>query len=147
LAFTERLDQRAASFQDLSETLLEFEVNASGGTNTCTIETWEHSRRLLLDISTTLEVASSRIRHAVAYIALVNQRLALGRFELVLFEERLHLRVGVDDVRPEQFTASRANRMVGLSVQAMDRYLPGLKAVFRGVLPASAFIEADVGPS
>jgi tRNA(Met) C34 N-acetyltransferase TmcA len=45
--FREMLDQRGVKFRKLRETLLEFKVNAKSGTYTCTIETWEHRRKLL----------------------------------------------------------------------------------------------------
>jgi hypothetical protein len=96
-----------------------------------------------LVLSTPFEIAASRSRHASAYLALVNQRLQLGCFDFDQTEERLYVRVGVKDVPLGPFTASRANRMVGLSVQAIDRYVPGALAVSRGLSPEAALLGME----
>jgi len=91
-------------------------------------------------------VPASLRAEVMEFITRVNYGLAIGNFELDLFDGELRFKTSLD-VTDTQISAALLERLITLSTYTLDFYAPGLVAVIqKGTTPMEALALIASGP-
>ena len=125
------------------EPVLRFEVEAAHGSWTCFAQAREAERQFLF-YGVCPETVPPAKRAAVAeFLTRANFGLAMGNFEQDWEGGAVRFKTGVD-VEGDELSRALIENVVHANIVAMDRYLPGLRAVLAsGLAPATLIAEIE----
>jgi hypothetical protein len=126
--------------------VLNINVKVPNGKVDMFIHAHDDARRLLVYTRPqAILVRDKALQAAGEFLTRANYGLPLGNFELDMNDGELNFKNSVD-VNGGELTAEMVKTLITFSLECVNRYLPGLRAVLDGTAPKQA-IEAIDGPT